>query len=70
MLPMSNSSLDHDFSPTHIFTSPMIKLEHLDETYWDATKVNKHNVMEHNIMGLTTLQSQEFLYGKHGFLVP
>jgi hypothetical protein len=26
--------------------------------------------MEHNIMGRTTLQSQEFLYWKHGFLVP
>jgi hypothetical protein len=33
-------------------------------------QANKHKVMEHNLMGLTTLQSQEFLYGKHGSLVP
>jgi hypothetical protein len=25
--------------------------------------------MEHNIMGSTRLQNQEFLYGKHGSLV-
>jgi hypothetical protein len=32
MLLMSNSYLDWDFSPTHILTSHMAKLEHLDET--------------------------------------
>jgi hypothetical protein len=38
MLLMNNSNLNHNFSPTHILTGHMVKLEHLDEAYWDATK--------------------------------
>jgi hypothetical protein len=31
-LPTSNSHLDRDFFPTHILTSHMVELEHMDET--------------------------------------
>jgi hypothetical protein len=34
---MNNSHLDQDFFTTHIFTSCMIELEHLDETHQEAT---------------------------------
>jgi hypothetical protein len=32
LLRTGNSHLDQDFSPTRIFTSHMVELEHLDET--------------------------------------
>jgi hypothetical protein len=37
-LPMSNSNLDQKFSPTHILTSHMAKLKHLDETCQEIAK--------------------------------
>jgi hypothetical protein len=36
LLTMSNSHLDWDFSPNHIFISCMAKLEHSDDTHQEV----------------------------------
>jgi len=53
MLPTNNSHPNQDFSPTHILTNHMAKLEHLDENHQEAT--NRTDTRQWN----TTLQAQQ-----------